>query len=410
MAVGMTASRTASFGKRGPAPVRVAAPVSPPRPVEEKPARPQAVAPPGFFARTASHIPWFSLVLSYLLFTGFKAQLARATDWIGPNAPGHFSLLAMGASSRAQVQGHGEWWRLFTQSALHGSWDHLTGNILSLLIVGFLLEPMIGIGWFAAIYFTGGFAGALVSTLLNPADALSVGASGAVMATVAALFTLSFHAGATRPIRMRWFACTTLFPALMPAVVQGGGFVDINAHLGGSLAGALVGFVILAFWSEEDQKPPGRSIAAMIAGCWVAMTVWAFTASSITYVHYAKKGFDFIPDREVPRDIEAMKADSFSLVTKYPKDPRAHLFRGLYFLAQNDGSDAEPYFRAAQRLEDKSAVMTKGYSEWSKALLAVSVYSQGRKDEAKATAAPLCAAGGIDTHTRDILDTATLCR
>ena len=406
----MTASRTASFGKRGPVPVRVAVPVSAPRTLEETPARPQVVTPPGFFARAASHIPWFSLVLSYLLFTRFNAQLARTTDWTGPGAPGHFSLLAMGASSRAQVQGHGEWWRLFTQSALHGSWDHLAGNILGLLIVGVLLEPMIGIGWFAAIYFTGGFAGALVSTLLNPADALSVGASGAVMATVAALFTLSFHAGATRPVRMRLFACTTLFPALVPAVAHGGGFVDINAHLGGSLAGALVGFVILAFWNEEEQSPPGRSIAALVAGCWVAMTVWAFTASFTTYVQYSSKGFDFIPDREVPRDVEAMKAASFSLVTKYPKDPRAHMFRGLYFLARNDGTDAEPYFRAAQRLEAKSSVMTHDLSEWSNALLAVSVYSQGRKDEAKAIAAPLCAAGTIGTRTRDILDTVMLCR
>jgi hypothetical protein len=49
-------------------------------------------------------------------------------------------------------------------------------------------------------------------------------------------------------------------------------------------------------------------------------------------------------------------------------------------------------------------------SEWSNALLAVSVYSQGRKDEAKAIAAPLCAAGAIGTRTRAILDTVMLCR
>ena len=87
---------------------------------------------------------------------------------------------------------HGEWWRLFTATMLHGSAEHLTGNLVTFLLVGFLLEPMIGIGWFAAIYFTGGFAGAVLSTLLNGPDMLSVGASGAIMATLGALCYAQF--------------------------------------------------------------------------------------------------------------------------------------------------------------------------------------------------------------------------
>ena len=73
----------------------------------------------------------------------------------------------MGASERAQVLGQGEWWRLFTATVLHGSPVHLIGNLITFLMVGFLLEPMIGIGWFSAIYFTGGFAGAMVSIMLQ---------------------------------------------------------------------------------------------------------------------------------------------------------------------------------------------------------------------------------------------------
>jgi len=54
------------------------------------------------------------------------------------------------------------WWtmvnggRLFTPTAAlqHGSPTHLIGNLVTFLTVGFLLEPMIGIGWFSAIYFT----------------------------------------------------------------------------------------------------------------------------------------------------------------------------------------------------------------------------------------------------------------
>ena len=410
-------SRTASFGKRGPTPVRAtgrpraaAAHDPSPRLDRQIQERPVAVAPPGFLARTLARIPYFTLVLSAALVVRFQAELARATDWSGVHAPGHFTLLAMGAGDRAQIQGHGEWWRLFTQTALHGSVSHLVGNLVTFLVVGILLEPMIGIGWFAAIYFTGGFAGALLSTLLNPADMLSVGASGAIMATLAALFTLSFHDGAPKPVLMRRVSCFSVFPALLPSV-HGASITDLNAHLGGCMAGVLVAFIMLVFWNDEEAHPPGRSIAAIVAGLWVAMTVWAFAASSTTYAHYARDGLSYIPPGEMPADVAAMKSNSFALVTKYPKDPRAHLFRGLYFLEQNDVADAEPYFREAQRLGAASPVMTPAFSNWARALLAISVRFQGRPDEAKLIAAPLCAAPDtLDDRTRQTLMMTRLCR
>ena len=156
---------------------------------------------------------------------------------------------------------------------------------------------MIGIGWFAALYFTGGFAGAMLSTLLNAPDALSVGASGAIMATLAGLFTLSFHAGAPRPNLMRRVAAGSLFPALMPAVAHGGSVTDVNAHLGGCMAGAVLAFTILIAWNDEDEHLPGRSIAATIAGCWVALMATAFAVSGNTYVQYARGRHGLYPAR-----------------------------------------------------------------------------------------------------------------
>jgi len=124
--------------------------------------------------------------------------------------------------------------------------------------------------------------------MLNAPDALSVGASGAIMATLAALFTLSFHAGAPRPSLMRRVAGGSLFPALMPAVARGGTITDVNAHLGGCMAGAVLAFIILIAWNDEEENLPGRSIAATIAGCWVALMATAFAVSGNTYVQYAK--------------------------------------------------------------------------------------------------------------------------
>lgn len=398
----MALTRTTNFGKRAaaaPARTQVAA-------AKAEPA-PQPATPAGPWARALSRLPYFTVVLSLALIYRFKGELAAATDWDAPNAPGYYSLLAAGASGRQQILDHGEWWRLFTAASLHGSLDHLIGNLITFAIVGLLLEPMIGIGWFAAIYFTGGFAGTVLSMLLNPANVMSVGASGAIMATLAALFTLSFHAGAPRPNLMRRVAAGSLFPALMPAVSSGGATVDVHAHLGGCLAGAVLAFVMLIFWREEDEHPPARSLAAILAGVWVALTVWAFSASTQTYAHYAKDGFDYIPPGEMPKD---MMSGSYALVEKYGKDPRAHLFRGLYFLGKYNAADAEPYFRTAIRLGAKSPVMGDEFRDWSVSLLALSVRVQRRSAEAEGIVAPLCARrDALDRRTRETLQITRLC-
>lgn len=393
-------TRSANFGKRA---MQTAAPAQVAAVCASAASAPEA--PTGIW-RIISRLPYFTVTLSVILIYRFKAELAAATDWLGAHAPGHYSLLALGASGRDQVMLHGEWWRLFTAPMLHGSLSHLVGNLVTFAIVGLLLEPMIGIGWFAAIYFTGAFAGAVFSMLANSGDVLSVGASGAIMATLGALFTLSFHAGAPRPNLMRRVAAGSLFPAMIPAVTAGGAMVDVHAHLGGALAGAMVAFVMLLFWQEEDEQPPGRSLAAVIAGAWVALTVWAFQASTHTYAHYARPGFDYIPAQEMPKDSQS---GSYALVEKYPKDPRAHLYRGLYFLQQYNLSSAEPYFRKALTLGENSPVMTDEFNDWTLTLLAASVRYQRRSDEAAAMVAPLCKRTNLDARTAQSLKLLKLC-
>jgi len=401
----MAVSRTTSFGKRAP----VAAPQTWRAPRAEAVAEPVAVIPPSTAAALIGRFPYFTIVLTFILGSRFVTELHTATDWSAPSSPGHFSLLAMGASDWTQVVGHGEWWRLFTQSVLHGSPSHLIGNLLCFLVVGFFLEPMIGTGWFAAIYLTGGFCGSILSMTMNPADTLSVGASGAIMATLATLFTLSFHHAAAFPNLMRRLSGGALFPALFPTVTSNGTTVDTWAHAGGAITGALLAFVVMAAWRESDDQPQGRSPAAIVAGLWAALTVWAFVSASTTYVQYAKDGLDYIPPTEIPDDSATMQEKSFALVEKYPKDPRARMFRGLYFLDKQDLSDAEPYFREAVRLEEARPTMTRAFRDWNTALLAVTVFYEHRPDEARAIAAPLCGSSRVDARAQNVLDMGKLC-
>ena len=399
----MAVSRTTSFGKRAPAPVQTW------RPAPTETIAPVAITPPSTAAALIGRFPYFTIVLSFILVSRFMAELRGATDWAGAGTPGHFSLLAMGASDRTQVLDHGEWWRLFTQSVLHGSPSHLIGNLITFLIVGFFLEPMIGVGWFSAVYFTGGFIGAVVSMMANPADVLSVGASGAIMATLATLFTLSFHHAAPFPVLMRRLSGGALFPALIPSVAKSGAVVDTYAHLGGAVTGAMLAFVVMAAWREDEDQPSGRSLAAIVSGLWLAAIVFAFVTAYKNYGHYARDGLDYIPPAEMPDGANAMRDNSYALVEKYPKDPRARLFRGLYFLSRNDVADAEPYFREAIRLGESRPIFTPAFRDWNTALLAITVKYESRPDEARDIAAPLCSQSDLDTRTRSVLMMGKLC-
>src|SRR6187399_3096790 len=105
-------------------------PTSTVRPVQAAPASPPSTeVPVPTVLRIFGRIPWFTLSLCGALTFRFMAELKAATDFSAPGSPGHFSLLALGASSRAQVLDQGEWWRLFTAPALHGSTEHLVGNL-----------------------------------------------------------------------------------------------------------------------------------------------------------------------------------------------------------------------------------------------------------------------------------------
>ncbi|HEX4535111.1 MAG TPA: rhomboid family intramembrane serine protease, partial [Rhizomicrobium sp.] len=174
-----------SFGKRGLAPVAAPAPVF---------ARaPQAAIVPSIApASRLARIPFVSIAILALLSAVFAGEVHFALG-IGPGmALDHRSLVAVGGVDRDLVLGAGEWWRLFTAPLLHGSLTHIIGNGVVFLLVGWLLEPLIGRGWYAATFVFGALGGALASMLLNPANLVSVGASGGLMALLSATFVCSF--------------------------------------------------------------------------------------------------------------------------------------------------------------------------------------------------------------------------
>ena len=125
--------------------------------------------------------------LTYILI-GINVLVALGGILGGASATGGgiggSSLLQDGAVSRAEIA-DGEYWRLVTAGFLHAGFFHLLFNMLSLYILGGLLEPAVGRLRFGLIYFVSLLAGSFGALMLEP-DAPTVGASGAIFGLMGA--------------------------------------------------------------------------------------------------------------------------------------------------------------------------------------------------------------------------------
>jgi rhomboid family protein len=152
-----------------------------------------------------------------------------------------------------------------TAMFLHGSWDHILGNMLFLAVFGKNVEDAFGHLRYLVFYFAGGFVAMMTQTLMtlafgSAADGRipNLGASGAIAAVLGAYFVLYpdstvFGLAVVFPIRVSawfflgfWFLYQ-LFEAnfgIFGARANGGG-VAFFAHVGGFLFGALVALVLV---------------------------------------------------------------------------------------------------------------------------------------------------------------------
>ncbi len=131
----------------------------------------------------------------------------------------------------------GWYWQLFTSMFVHASITHLVGNMLFLFIFGLRSEEMFSLPEYLAIYFLGGLTGNLLSLVFLPIAVPSAGASGAIFA---------LFGGCT--IYARRAVGQSIIGALIYAffllLLSSGPNVNNSAHIGGLIAGLLIGYVL----------------------------------------------------------------------------------------------------------------------------------------------------------------------
>jgi rhomboid family protein len=172
----------------------------------------------------------------------------------------------------------------FTAMFMHGSWDHILGNMLFLAIFGKSVEDAYGHGRYFVFYCAGGFVAMMTQTAVTlgfgtaaEAHVPNLGASGAIAAVLGAFFILY----PTARIRTLLGIFIVQIPAwvylggwflyqliegnfgLKSASANGGG-VAFFAHIGGFVFGAVVTAVLYNAGRVEPQSTSGRTELAPI--------------------------------------------------------------------------------------------------------------------------------------------------
>ncbi len=180
----------------------------------------------------------YALVAVNVLFFGLEVFFGGGVD---PTVP---LLVRMGGVSGALVA-EGEVWRLVSSAFLHGGLMHLGFNMLVLVIIGRLIERVIGPQRFLILYTACALAGALASTLIMDAP-VSVGASGALWGVLAAEGVLAFTPGFLPASIVSAAKRAAVINLVLNVANSFRPHVDWAAHLGGGLVGAALLWLVLS--------------------------------------------------------------------------------------------------------------------------------------------------------------------
>jgi membrane associated rhomboid family serine protease len=165
-----------------------------------------------------------------------------------------------------------------TSMFLHGSWDHILGNMLFLAVFGKNVEDAFGPIRYLVFYFAGGFVATMTQTAMTllfgttaEAHVPNLGASGAIAAVLGAFFVLYPNA--------RVFGLVVIFPVTLSAwfflgawflyqlveanfglfgAAANGGGVAFFAHVGGFVFGAIVARLLVGV--GQVASPGGGSL------------------------------------------------------------------------------------------------------------------------------------------------------
>lgn len=139
----------------------------------------------------------------------------------------------------------GEYYRIFTSIFLHFGIEHLVNNMITLVVFGYNLEPVLGSVKTAIIFLISGLGGnvlSLITELYGASPAVSAGASGAIFGLTGSLLCLTLiHRGRIGDVTPRGMIIMVALSLYNGYTSEG---VDNMAHIGGLITGILLTLLV----------------------------------------------------------------------------------------------------------------------------------------------------------------------
>ncbi len=142
------------------------------------------------------------------------------------------TLLDQAAEWGVGIQ-QGQWWRLFTAIFFHVDILHITLDMVALLVIGRLVEPVLGPWRYLALFLVSGLGGSVAAYLLSPPIQPEVGASGAIFGLFGAYFVLARRAATDTTGILVLIAINLAFSFSVAGIAW-------QAHIGGLVTGVVV--------------------------------------------------------------------------------------------------------------------------------------------------------------------------
>lgn len=174
----------------------------------------------------------------------------------------HPAIEELGANYWIWIKDEHQYYRLFTCMFLHGSPDHLINNMLTLWVIGSIVEDEIGHWKYLFAYLVGGLAAGVASCLYFWSSGLyvySVGASGAIFAITGIfavwLVTTPEKRADISPARLILFTILILYElGIFQSFGHSETTIDYAAHIGGFVFGLMFALTLVAFRKDRKQR------------------------------------------------------------------------------------------------------------------------------------------------------------
>jgi len=196
--------------------------------------------------------PVVTLTLVFLNVLIYAAMGLSGVSWTEPSI---MHAIRWGADF-GPLTLSGDWWRLFTSTFVHFGIIHIAFNMWCLWDLGRALELYMGRRAFGVTYLLSGLMASLVSVAWNPWR-VSAGASGAIFG-VAGAFVSYLYLKKTpidRGVARQKLKSLAIFIGYNLLRGAGGG-IDNSAHMGGLVAGLILGAVVPPLLQTADAANP----------------------------------------------------------------------------------------------------------------------------------------------------------